>query len=131
MKKVYYSIVSNYDKNIKVIVDKGVYPARRRNIMNKVKDIPADYQLFTDSQDVQYFSEWVNLKLEGTDIGCLFVKFHLDDIQYIYGCVGTVPDLEKDVVLLWPKPVHSLCNECILDCGKKVVTECDDFRTHN
>lgn len=67
----------------------------------RIKDIPDDYELITNSQDVKAIANvcgWLD-RYE-TDFHCLFVKTDGTEIVGAYGYLGDIPIYNKSVVEL-------------------------------
>ena len=61
-----------------------------------ISEIPPDYQLITDSQDIKAIAEGIGL--DDIDYyGCLFVTIQNGDYKSIYGCEHSVPMLQYKV----------------------------------
>lgn len=60
-----------------------------------IADIPADYQLVTDSQDVEAIKN--SFGAEASGCGSFFVKVGDGDYESVYGFCGIVPTLTKHV----------------------------------
>lgn len=58
-----------------------------------VSDIPSEYELVTDSQDIKAIGEstWHDY----SDYGCLFVLIENGEYASIYGCESNVPRLKN------------------------------------
>ncbi len=65
----------------------------------KIKDIPEDYELITDSQHVNACKR-VLIGWYGLDFDSFFVKQSDFGFEKAYGFKGTVPYLDKDVIEL-------------------------------
>jgi hypothetical protein len=63
-----------------------------------VKDVPADYQFISDSQDTKFFQEYYH-KTAAAKCDSFFVRLDESGTEYesIYGITGIVPHLEKTV----------------------------------
>lgn len=62
-----------------------------KGIIKTVGDIPSEYQLITDSQDIKAIEESTGIKGLRERYGCLFVTTDEGEYTSIYGCVSYVP----------------------------------------
>lgn len=62
-----------------------------------VDQIPSDYLLITDSQDISTTLESIGYEGDYGDYGCLFVLVGDGDYDSVYGCESSVPRLGESV----------------------------------
>ena len=58
--------------------------------MERVRDIPKNYQLITDMQDIDYILENIGCDEKG-EYGCLFVLVGEGEYESVYCCEGITP----------------------------------------
>ena len=58
--------------------------------VNYVKEIPADWQFVSNSQDIEATLESIGSKHMLSDVGCLFVKVGDGDYDAVYYCERSV-----------------------------------------
>ena len=66
----------------------------------QVKDIPSEYQLLQNSQDIQAVSDSIGKDL--SDYGCLFVRVENGDYTGVIGCYSFTPYLQSIVDQVTP-----------------------------
>lgn len=64
----------------------------------KIKDIPDDFILITDSQDVKPIIEYLGIDDKFHGVDSFFVRIENGDYTDVYGFSGIVPNLDKTVV---------------------------------
>ena len=72
--------------------------------MLKVRDMPADAFLLTDSQDIESSLDYIGQPGDARYYGCLFVILDESSADYaaVYGCPSSVPAPNAPLDLLWP-----------------------------
>ena len=65
---------------------------------NEVSEIPLEYKLITDSQEIEKILNDIGIYL---DFGCLFVLTGDGDYISIYGCEYSVPLLDHKVSAIY------------------------------
>ena len=72
--------------------------------MLKVRDMPADAFLLTDSQDIASSLELIGQPGDARYYGCLFVILDDSTADYkaVYGCPSNAPRPDAPLDLLWP-----------------------------
>lgn len=70
-------------------------------MITTVRDIPDDYVLVTDSQDIEATLESIGYQGDTSDYGCLFVLVGDGDYIAVYGCESIVPYLTYRVDRLY------------------------------
>ena len=72
--------------------------------MLKVRDMPEDAFLLTDSQDIASSLELIGQASDARYYGCLFVVLDESSADYaaVYGTPASTPRLDAPVDLLWP-----------------------------
>jgi len=63
-----------------------------------VKDIPNEFELVTDSQEIGSIA--ANLGIDLDDYGCLFVEVLDGEYGQVYGCSGNIPYLMDTAYLI-------------------------------
>jgi hypothetical protein len=63
-----------------------------------VKDIPENFELVTESQEIGSIAD--NLGIDLDDYGCLFVEVLEGEYGQVYGCSGSVPYLMDTAYLI-------------------------------
>ena len=73
--------------------------------VDKVRDVPEDAELITNSQDIRAYLEYVDPCIEMDYVGCLFVDFGggYGDFEYIWLCEDSVPHNNDNVWQIYPK----------------------------
>lgn len=72
----------------------GVY---EEPVYTHVRDIPDDYELITDSQDVQALCESISIDYDTYSGGCFLVLVGNGDYDSVYYCDHSVPNLDYEV----------------------------------
>lgn len=70
-------------------------------MIKQVRDIPADYILVSDSQDIEATLESIGYDGDPSDYGCLFALVGDGDYIAVYGCESNVPYLSYGVDRLY------------------------------
>ncbi len=77
--------------NKKAVTDAGKAP---RYTLMRVRDIPQDLMLISDSQDIAATLETIGQSNQFNDIGCMFVEVLDGDYGSVYGAERSIPYLD-------------------------------------
>ncbi len=68
---------------------------------NYVGDIPDEYELVTDSQDIEATLESIGMLEDIDEYGCLFVLVGDGEYEFVYGCSHSYPRVDDRVELIY------------------------------
>ena len=63
----------------------------------KIRDLGTDFELISDSQDINYILCCIGYDGDADDYGCLFARICDGEIEQVFGCWNSVPWLNSHV----------------------------------